>query len=126
VPFIREEEQLDRNATFSDRRNHLLRLFSRAVGVIRTVDHERRCPDSIDLADRRESIDEVAIRLRIAELVHHSRRDPALGVGEPRAEVDDPVLAHRGREAVGELGDRGHGHVAPVRPTKDADPLRIG
>src|SRR5512140_711800 len=97
VPLVLEPQVLDDATSPPDPLDDLLGLADWHPRVVRAVDHHQRRADPIDLVDRRDLREEVAVSLEAAVLGLAELPAPRPGVLEEGDEVGDADDVHRRR-----------------------------
>src|SRR6185436_1995747 len=79
VPFVRKEDVLDRDAPLLQALDRLLGLDHGDVGVVGAVEDDGRRLDAVHLVERRQALEELLLRGRIAVLLGRDGGHPGLG-----------------------------------------------
>ena len=97
MAFVLVAQVLDRRVAGAQRLHDLLGLADRHARVVGAVDHHQRAGDALDLADRRDRLEERAIALERAVLGLTQRAAVGARALEEGDEVDDPHDVHGAR-----------------------------
>src|SRR5258706_8758843 len=125
MTLVREEYVFHRHSSSLQALYYLFGLDYGYIGVVGTMQHNRRSFHTVDFVDGREFAQHIGLSIGVSVLNLRDRAHPGYTLGKERLEVDDTEEIRASSKDFRKLGQSRHGHVATIGASHDADALRV-